>query len=86
MEYEDIILETFLKEQERLFKKPVAETLEEADDFLADCMAQVFQDIEEVREYLREAGMDIEELSEEDIKEVLEVFSIPDGRYLVVEA
>ena len=49
-------------------------------------MAQVFQDIEEVREYLREAGMDIEELSEEDIKEVLEVFSIPDGRYLVVEA
>ncbi len=86
MEYEDIILETFLKEQERLFKKPVAETLEEADEFLADCMAQVFQDIEEVREYLREAGMDIEELSEEDIKEVLEVFSIPDGRYLVVEA
>ncbi len=86
MEYEDIILETFLKEQERLFKKPVAETLEEADEFLADCMAQVFQDIEEVRAYLREAGMDIEELSEEDIKEVLEVFSIPDGRYLVVEA
>ncbi len=86
MEYEDIILETFLKEQERLFKKPVAETLEEADEFLADCMAQVFQDIEEVREYLRESGMDIEELSEEDIKEVLEVFSIPDGRYLVVEA
>ncbi len=86
MEYEDIILETFLKEQERLFKKPVAETLEESDEFLADCMAQVFQDIEEVREYLREAGMDIEELSEEDIKEVLEVFSIPDGRYLVVEA
>ena len=86
MEYEDIILETFLKEQEGLFKKPVAETLEEADEFLADCMAQVFQDIEEVREYLREAGMDIEELSEEDIKEVLEVFSIPDGRYLVVEA
>lgn len=86
MEYEDIILETFLKEQERVFKKPVAETLEEADEFLADCMAQVFQDIEEVREYLREAGMDIEELSEEDIKEVLEVFSIPDGRYLVVEA
>ncbi len=86
MEYEDIILETFLKEQERLFKKPVAETLEEADEFLADCMAQVFQDIEEVREYLREAGIDIEELSEEDIKEVLEVFSIPDGRYLVVEA
>lgn len=86
MEYEDIILETFLKEQEKLFKKPVAETLEEADEFLADCMAQVFQDIKEVREYLEETGVDIEEMSEEDLKEVLEVFSIPDGRYLVVEA
>ncbi len=86
MEYEEIILETFLKEQEKLFKKPVAETLEEADEFLIDCMAQVFQDIKEVKEYLEEAGVDIEEMSEEDLKEVLEVFSVPDGRYLVVEA
>ena len=49
-------------------------------------MAQVFQDIKEVKEYLEEAGIDIEEMSEEDLKEVLEVFSVPDGRYLVVEA
>lgn len=86
MEYEEIILETFLKEQNRLFKKPIAESLEEADEFLSDCMAQVFQNIKEVREYLEEIGMDIEEMSDEDLKEVLEVFSIPDGRYLVVEA
>lgn len=86
MEYEKIILETFLKEQKRLFEEPVAETLEEAEEFLCDCMAQVFHDIKEVREYLEEAGMDIKEVSEKDLKEVLEVFSIPDGRYLVVEA
>lgn len=86
MEYEEIILETFLKEQNKLFKKPIAESLEEADEFLSDCMAQVFQSIKEVRKYLEEIGMDIEEMSDEDLKEVLEVFSIPDGRYLVVEA
>jgi len=86
VEYEKIILETFLKEQNRLFEKPVAKTLEEADEFLCGCMAQVFQDIKEVQEYLEEAGIDMEEMAEEDLKEVLEVFSIPDGRYLVVEA
>lgn len=86
MEFDNIILEAFLKNQERLFDEPVAETPEEAEQFLEDCMAQVFDSIKEVREYMEEEGLDIEEMSDEDLKEQLEVFPIPDGRYLVVEA
>lgn len=86
MEFDNIILEAFLKNQERLFDEPVAETPDEAEQFLEDCMAQVFDSIEEVREYMEEEGLDIEEMSDEDLKEQLEVFPIPDGRYLVVEA
>ena len=86
MEYDEIVLETFLKNQGKLFDENVAETLEEAKEFLEDCMALVFQNIKEVRKYWEEEGMDIEELSDEELKEELEVFEIPDGRYLVVEA
>ena len=53
-EYLDKCAEVFLKEQGKLFDEPVAETLEEAKDFLEDCFAQVFDSIEEVREYLDE--------------------------------
>ncbi len=35
------VLITFLKEQSQLFDEPVAETLEEAEAFLEDCMAVV---------------------------------------------
>lgn len=86
MNYDELILETFLKEQSKLFDENVAETPEEAEEFLSDCMAQVFSDIREVRRYWEEEGVDIEELSDDDLREELEVFAIPDGRYLVVEA
>lgn len=86
MEYDEIVLETFLKNQGKLFDENVAETLEEAKEFLEDCMALAFQDIRAVRKYWEEEGVDIEELSDEELKEELEVFEIPDGRYLVVEA
>ena len=86
MEYDEIVLQTFLKNQGKLFDENVAETLEEAKEFLEDCMALVFPNIKEVRKYWEEEGMDIEELSDEELKEELEVFEIPDGRYLVVEA
>ena len=75
MEYDEIVLETFLKNQGKLFDENVAETLEEAKEFLEDCMAVVVESLDEVRE-----------LSDEELKEELEVFEIPDGRYLVVEA
>ena len=85
MEYDEIVLETFLKNQGKLFDESVAETLEEAKEFLEDCMALVFRDIRAVRKYWEEEGVDIEELSDEELKEELEVFEIPDGRYLIVE-
>ena len=50
-EYEEEILEIFLKMQGQLFDEPVAETLEEADEFLDDCMAAVVDSVAEVREY-----------------------------------
>ncbi|MGN0374838.1 MAG: glyoxalase [Butyrivibrio sp.] len=76
--------ETFLRQQEKLFPKPVADTIEEAEEFLEDCFAQVFSSKEELIEYLEEEGFDYEE--EEDITEALEVFILPDGRLMYVEA
>ena len=40
-EYDEECLKTFLKKQGQLFDEPVAETLEEAEAFLEDCMAAV---------------------------------------------
>lgn len=76
----------FLKEQRKLFDEPVAETVDEAKEFLEDCFAQVFDGLDEVREYLAEEGMDVEDMSDEELEEQLEVFKIDDGHYFVVEA
>ena len=78
-------LEGFLKKQGQLFDEPVAETLEEAEAFLEDCMAVVVENIDEVKEFLEEEGMDIQGMSDEELEEAAEVFPIPDGRYLIVE-
>lgn len=37
--YTEESIEVFLKEQGRLYDEPVAETVEEAEEFLEDCMA-----------------------------------------------
>lgn len=55
-EYDEECLKAFLKNQGRLFDEPVAETLEEAEAFLEDCMAAVVDSIEEVRQFLSEEG------------------------------
>ena len=78
-------LKVFLKEQGRLFDEPVAETLEEAEAFLEDCMAVVVDSLSEVREYFEESGADVEHMSEEELEEASEVFALPDGKYLIVE-
>lgn len=78
-------VETFLKEQGRLYDEPVAESYEEAEEFLEDCMAVVCKNIKEVRDYFDDAGMDVAGMSEEELLEASEVFAIPDGRFLVVE-
>lgn len=79
--YDEIVLKTFLKDQGQLFDEPVAETVEEADDFLDMMMATVVESEKEVEEYFEEVGLDMEG----DIMDACEVFKIPDGRFLIVE-
>ena len=83
--YTEESIEIFLKEQGRLYDEPVAETVEEAEKFLEDCMAVEVKNIKEVRTYLDEAGADVSGMSDEELEEAAEVFPIPDGRYLIVE-
>lgn len=85
-EYSEECLEIFLRKQGQLFDEPVAETLEEAEEFLDDCMAVVVNSLGEVQEYFEESGMDVSGLSYEELEEMAEVFSIGDGTYLIVEA
>jgi len=84
-EYDDEVLRVFLKKQLQLFDEPVAETMEEAEAFLEDCMAAVVDSLDEVIEYFDENGMDISDMSEEEIEDASEVFALPSGRYLIVE-
>lgn len=83
--YDELCLKVFLKNQEQLFDEPVAETLEEAEGFLEDCMAVVVDSLDEVREFFDEEGMDASGMSDEELEEASEVFALPDGRYLIVE-
>lgn len=84
-EYDEDCLKTFLKHQSQLFDEPVAETLEEAEAFLEDCLAVVLDSLEDVREYFDENGMDVEGMSLSDLEDASEVFPLPNGKYLVVE-
>jgi len=84
-EYDEDCLKTFIRKQGQLFDEPVAETLEEAEAFLEDCMAAVVDSIGEVKEFLKEEGVDVEGMSAEELEEASEVFALPDGRYLIVE-
>ena len=83
--YDDEVIEVFLEKQEQLFPEPVAETLEEAEEFLEDCMAVVCKNLREVKEYFDEAGTDISGMSDDEILEACEVFELPSGRFLIVE-
>lgn len=78
-------INTFLENQEQLFPQAVAESYEAAEAFFEDCMAQVVDSIEEVREYLEESGADVEGMSDEELEDASEVFALPDGKYLIVE-
>ena len=83
--YDEEVLEVFLENQGQLFPENVAETPEEAEEFLDDCMAVVCKNLREVKEYFDEAGTDILGMSDEDILEASEVFALPSGRFLIVE-
>ena len=55
-EYSDECILTFLKNQGQLFSEPVAETMEEAEAFLEDCMAAVVDSLKEVRSILKKTA------------------------------
>ena len=84
MIYDKVCLETFLEKQSQLFDEPVAENLEEADEFLYECMAQIFKNLKEVKRYFKE-NLDASGMSDDELLEACEVFPLPDGRFLVVE-
>lgn len=84
-EFDDAVLECFLENQLQLFPEKVAETPEEAEEFLMDCMAVVVDSVDEVIEFFEEEGIDMDGAEGEEILEAGEVFDIGDGRYLIVE-
>lgn len=81
-QYDELCLNTFLENQLQLYPEKVAETPEEAEDFLDMCMAVVCRDKKDVRSYLKEVGLDTADL---DLSEMPEIFPLSDGRFLVVE-
>ena len=84
-EFDDVVLQCFLDNQEQLFPEPVADSIEEAEAFLEECMAIVVNSAKEVWEYFDEQGIDMEGADEEEILSADEIFDIGDGRYLIVE-
>ena len=86
MKFDKACLTYFLEHQNQLFSEEVAETMEEADAFLEDCMAVVCKNKNEVKKYFEESGADIAGMSQDEILSAQEVFAIGDGRYLIVEA
>lgn len=85
-EYDEECLKVFLAQQTKLLKEPVAETLEEADEFLSDCMAVVCSSLKDVKRYFDEEGADISGMSLAELEDIEEVFKLSGGRYLIVEA
>lgn len=84
-EFDDVVLQCFLENQEQLFPEPVANSLEEAEAFLEEVMAIVVNSAKEVWEYFDEQGVDMEGADEEEILTADEIFDVGDGRYLIVE-
>lgn len=84
-EFDDAVLECFLKKQLQLFPEPVADSLEEAENFLEECLAVVVNSVDEVIEFFEDEGIDMDGAMGDEILEADEVFDIGDGRYLIVE-
>ncbi len=81
--YDKRVIDCFLANQLQLFPEKVAETPEEAREFLEDCFAVVLRSPKEVRKYFKDEFI---EAGEGDIMSASEVFAVGDGRYLIVEA
>lgn len=85
MQFDNAVLKCFLEQQLQLFPEKVAQSLEEAEEFLEDCMAVVVNSPQEVWDFFDEEGIDIEGADKDAILEADEVFAVGDGRYLIVE-
>jgi len=83
--FDDLVVKCFLDNQLQLFPEEVAETMDEARDFLEESEAYVVDSKDEVYEYFEDAGIDIEGMDEDELLSEAEVFDIGDGRYLIVE-
>lgn len=81
----DECAKVFLRDQKQLFDEPVAYDLDEAKEFLEDCMAVYCKDIKELREVMDDEGMDVCELRNDELLEQLEVFKLDNGGYFFVE-
>lgn len=84
-EYDDECLYYFLEHQEQLLPERIVETPEEAEEFLEDCMAVVVKNIKGVRAYFEDEA-DITGMSDDELLDASEVFALPSGRFLIVEA
>lgn len=84
--YSKEAVNTFLKNQSQLFDESVADNYEEAEVFLEECMAVEVNSLKEVKKYLEDTGADLEGMSLDELAEACEVFALPSGRYLIVEA
>lgn len=85
-EYDEAVLKCFLKKQLQLLPEKVADSIDEAEAFLEECMAVVVDSLDEVWEYFDEEGIDLDGQDKEDILSAPEVFDVGDGRYLIVES
>ena len=74
--FDEKVIQCFLDNQLQLYPEKIAETPEEAENFLEECMAVVVNSVREVWEFFEE---------EDEILEASEVFEVGDGRYLIVE-
>lgn len=83
--FDDRVLNCFLEKQLQLFPEKVAETADEAEEFLEECMAVVVDSREDVFRFFEEEGVDTEGASQDGILSAAEVFDVGDGRYLIVE-
>lgn len=83
--YDEAVVKCFLEKQEQMFPEPVADSYEEAEAFLEECMAIVVNSKKEVWEYFDEECIDMEGADEDEILDAAEVFDVGDGRYLIVE-
>ena len=83
--YDITVLNAFLEKQLELYPEEVAQTPDEAEEFLADICAAVADTPRDLIEYLEEVGVDTDGMSMEELMDMPEIMSVGDGRYLILE-